>query len=211
MRAQLVSICIACMAANAGAAAVLSPQADRQIESSSTREIIDPSRSVHRLAATTSVSLAARSDYQATAGLSKQYRSIAATAQLRFALPSPRYSASVVFEYSAIEHRSDTAILGAIVAYKAGDWSLSFAPYISKASDRSGVWKQQSTARYRISRRSAVGLELIGSLTRLGASKLLVGYYGKISDTMSVTLTVGSGLDTGPDVAVRSAVIWRLR
>jgi len=210
MRAQLVSICIACMAADASAAAALPPPADRQIESGNTHEIVAPSRRVHRSAATTSVSLAARSDYQETDGLSKQYRSIAATAQLRFPSPSDRYSAGVLFEYSAIEHRSDTAILAAMVGYKAGNWSLSFAPYFYKASDRSGVWKQQSTARYRISSRSAVGLELVGSLTSLGAAKLLVGYYGKISEAMSVTLTVGSGLDTGPDVAVRSAVVWRL-
>ncbi len=211
MRTQLVSIFIACTTVHAGAAATLPPLADRLIESASTQEVVDPSRDVRRSAVTTSVSLAARSDYQQTDGLSKQYRSIAATAQLRFPFPSHRYSASVLFEYSAIEHRSDTALLAAIVWYKTGDWSLSFAPYIHKASDRSAEWKQQSTVRYRISGRSAVGLELVGSLTDLGASKLLVGYYGKVSEALSVTLTVGSGVNTGPDVAVRSAVIWRLR
>ena len=174
-------------------------------------ESVKPSTRTDRWRAHTTLSVAARSDYTQTNGVSVAFGSLAATAQLRFASSARPYSAAVLFEYSSIQDRDDAAILATLFAYRMANWTMSFAPFIRKAAGRAGQWKQQSTIRYRLGPRTAFGAELIGPLADVRASRLLFGYYGRLNESLSVTVTVGSGIDRSPDIAFRTALIWRVK
>jgi hypothetical protein len=159
----------------------------------------------------TTFSMAMRSDYQETDGVSDHYASLAATGQLRFRSPSHYFTAALLVELSAIEDRENTTIIAGMFIYKMPKWTLSAAPYVKKTADAPDLWRHQTTVRYQLAPRHALGIELYGPLSGYHVSKAMLGYYGKISGSVSFNTTIGSGIGAGPDLTARTSVVWHLR
>lgn len=156
-------------------------------------------------------SAAMRSDYVETAGVASSNSSVALTGQLRLRSRTRPDSMAVLIERAFVDGREDTTLFGVLFSRDFGRWSASVAPYLYKRGAHAAQWRQQSTARYRLGARSAVGIELIGPLDELGSSKLLAGLYTKRSEYLSAAVTLGRGLRAGPDLALRVAVTWRVK
>jgi hypothetical protein len=155
--------------------------------------------------------LAARSSYTETRGRSARADSVAAGVQRRFTLPTSSYSAGILVEYSFAHVAGGELILAGMFGYKRSAWMVSASPFLKKASDSGAEWRYAAGIRRRLARRHWLGVELLGPLGGHRPSKRMIGYYGAISDTVSVNVAVGKGGGKGLDRATRAAVVWRFR
>jgi hypothetical protein len=151
-----------------------------------------------------------RSDYALTADRATRREAITAAAQWRFASLG-RYGAALVVEAHFVREQGDTLLIGPMFSRQTARWSVAASPFFEQTESAAGSWLYWGSVRRRVTERQAIGMEIYGSLTTLRGGKWLVGYYGRVSDALSINLSVGAGLDNGPDRAARTTIVWQFR
>jgi hypothetical protein len=151
-----------------------------------------------------------RSDYAVTADRATRREAFTAGAQWRFASPES-HGAALVVEYRFVREQPDTLLVGAMWSYQTARWSVAASPLFKQTESADGRWLYWGSLRRRVAQRHAFGVELYGSLETLKGAEWLVGYYARVSDSLSLNLSVGAGLDDGPDQAARTTIVWQFR
>ena len=105
---------------------------------------------------------------------------------------------------------SDVAEGTAIVGYESSEWQYAANVRVESEvdSDESAEWGYALGAAPR-TEHHAIGLELEGSFES-GGSDTDLGYYFE-SSALTLNLGIGTALDEGPDVTLRTAIIWQFR
>lgn len=156
--------------------------------------------------------LAARADYAGTEGHVRRRESVIGSAHLRFASRARPISAGLMIEHRFVDEQPDTLLVAGVFTYKIPKWTATASPFYKRTEHRdAGDWDYWASARRHISSRNALGAELFGTLDTGRAEQWMLGYYGTITETLSVSVLAGSGFDSGPDWVARAAVTWRLR
>ena len=82
--------------------------------------------------------------------------------------------------------------------------------FASKSPGAPILWMYAGRVRYRVANSHKFGIEAVGTFRDPPASKLMFGYYGTISRSVSVNLVVGAALDSGHDRAARTELVWQI-
>jgi hypothetical protein len=156
--------------------------------------------------------IAARADFVRAQGHVTRRDAITGTTHLRFASPARPITAGLMIEYRLIDEQADTLLVAGMFTYKVSKWTAAASPFYTRSAQRpAGEWDYWFSVRRHIATRHALGVELLGALETGRAAKWMVGYYGTITETLSVSVTAGSGFDAGPDWVAVTALTWRPR
>jgi hypothetical protein len=155
---------------------------------------------------------AVRSDYKETGGRADRHDALVLTTHVRRPSPPRRVAASLMIEYSALDDGRDTLLVAGMFTRKKAQWTAAASPFYKTAlRTGEGHWHYWGGIRRQVSSRHSFGVELFGSLETQALAKWLLGYTGTISDSVSVSFAVGSGIGDGPDRVARSSIVWRPR
>jgi hypothetical protein len=156
--------------------------------------------------------IAARTDYSSTQDRLRRRHAIVGTTQLRFTSPARPIVAGLMIEYQWVDEHADALLVAGLLTYKMPKWTAAAGPYYKKAAQHAaGDWHYWGSVRRRIANRQSLGVEIFGALETGRPAKWLVGYYGTITETLSVSVAAGTEFDAGPDWVARTSVMWRPR
>ncbi len=148
-------------------------------------------------------------------GESFKYESTAPALHVRLTQRSSPLAvgASVEYEVASDSDESDVAEGTAIVGYESSKWQCAANLRIESEvdSDESAEWGYAVGARRGFREHHAVGLELEGSFESSGSDELMLGYYFESGSALTLNLGIGTALDEGPDITLRTAIIWQFR
>jgi len=158
------------------------------------------------------LSLELHAHYAKHEGESGEFESIAPAAHIRFTPRGQAFAAGMAVEYeSGRADHSDAWELAGVVSYETTTWIATGNLLYANAEGESGEWALATGLRYNLQPRHAFGVEVTHSLESDGSSELALGYYARPTDTFSINVSVGAGIEDGPDSAIRSAFIWQFR
>jgi hypothetical protein len=156
--------------------------------------------------------LAARADYAGTQGQVSRREAVVGSAQLRFASPARPISAGLMIEHRFVAEQADTLLVAGVLTYKMPTWTATASPFYKRTEHRgAGEWDYWASVRRHVASRHGLGIELFGSLGTGRAEQWTLGYYGTMTETLSVSVLAGAGFDSGPDWMARATVTWKLR
>lgn len=141
------------------------------------------------------------------------YDSLAAMLQLRASSRDGAFSTGLFADYrfSTDAGFDDIVNLGAMAKYASARWDHSLYTFLSKSPAAADRWGYFARTRYRIAERHKVGIEAMGLLRAPGSPRLMLGYYGSLTSSLTANVAVGSALGAGPDRALRMELTWRVR
>jgi len=152
-----------------------------------------------------------RSNLVETHGVARHTRSVGAGTRFDFASSTRPYSGGVAIEYRVVENQRNAALASGYFAYKTAAWLVTGVVTGEKRLDASSRWLYAGSALYRLGPRHRLGVEVRGAIEGAYASKRMLAYYGKLSDSVSVSVAVGS-TTSGPAARVAlTALTWRFQ
>ena len=95
--------------------------------------------------------------------------------------------------------------------YSATRWDHSLYTFLSKSPAAVDRWAYFARTRYRVGERHKIGIEAMGLLRTPPSSRLMLGYYGSLTPSLSANVAAGAGLGSGADRAARVELVWRVR
>jgi hypothetical protein len=156
--------------------------------------------------------VAARADYVGTEGRLRRRDAIVGSTQLRFSSPARPIVAGLLIEYRLVDEQADMLLVAGMFTYRTPKWTASASPFYEKTEHRdAGRWDYWTGVRRHVASRHALGVELSGSIDTGRAEKLMLGYYGTITETLRVSVAAGPGWAAGPDWVATASVTWRPR
>jgi hypothetical protein len=115
------------------------------------------------------------------------------------------------YRFSTDGRHTDHANLGGLFKYGWKKWDSTSYLFVNKSPRSSDTWLYAQRIRYRIADKHKIGIEAYGSLEKAGSPQLMLGYYGDVSDSVSLNLALGPVTQSGPDFSARLELIWQFR
>jgi hypothetical protein len=161
----------------------------------------------------TDVYLGAISNYYRNAGSSTGFDTFYVAAELNFYPTLKPYHAGLFVDYrnSTRNRLSDNFNVGAYVRYDWRRWDATTWVFSNRSPGSSSAWVYAARLRYRMTDRSKLGMEALAPFASARKPKLMAGYYGSVTKSLSVRLLAGAGLNTAPDFAARVEMQWQIR
>jgi len=144
---------------------------------------------------------------------SASYDTIATTAELTFYSDArPYYGGLFVdYRYSSSTRYDDNLNLGAYFRYNLPDWDTTTWLFASQHSGSSATWLYATRLRYRVAESYKLGLEAMAPVNDAGAPNLMLGWYGSVSDSLSLNILAGADTGGSTDFAARVELSWQIR
>lgn len=157
--------------------------------------------------------LSSAARYQVYGDRTIAYDSLAAMLQLRASSRDGSFSTGLFADYrfSTDAGFDDIVNLGAVAKYATSRWDHSLYTFLSKSPAAADRWAYFARTRYRIAERHKIGIEAMGLLRAPGLPRLMLGYYGSLTPSLTANVAVGSALGAGPDRAARVEFVWTVR
>jgi hypothetical protein len=142
---------------------------------------------------------------------SHSFNSVNAAAEILLSSPEQPYSAAlfVDYHYSPDEQYNGILNAGAYAKYQGIRWDTTAAMFNHDGPESSDLWAYAGRIRYRLVRNHKVGFEFVGALRDPSSPVLSLGYYGDISDTLSIKIVAGANFKTGSQRAARTELVWQ--
>jgi len=142
---------------------------------------------------------------------SHSFSSANAAAEILLSSPERPYSAAlfVDYHYSPDEHYNGILNAGAYAKYQGIRWDTTAALFNHDGPESSDIWAYAGRIRYRLVGNHKVGVEILGALRDASSPNLGIGYYGDISDTLSIKIVAGANFKSGTQRAARTELIWQ--
>jgi hypothetical protein len=156
--------------------------------------------------------LSGLSYYWANDNTSASYDTLAATGELRFKAEGRPWYASLFadYRYSTDRLYTDKWNIGGLIKYGRYSWDATAYAFLNKSPETPDTWLYAGRIRYRLAEDHKIGIEAIASFRNTDAPQLMLGYYGDIKDTLSLTVAAGRSTGDGPDLSARLELIWRV-
>jgi len=143
---------------------------------------------------------------------STTYDTLAAT--LEFTLHSDRrpYWGGPFMDYraSSDERYDDQRNLGVYFRYNWPRWDATGWLFVNRSGGNSHTWLYATRLRYRVAGSHKLGVEAMAPLDDPGTPMLMGGYYGMLSDSVSVKLLGGTKVDGAVDFSARIELVWNV-
>jgi hypothetical protein len=122
------------------------------------------------------------------------------------------YSAGLFADYShASESGADgTTNAGALMKYEANNWDSNAYLFTSKNAGKPSLWAYAGSARYQFAQNHKVGIEVVGTFRDPPASAFMIGYYAKVSPSLSFSFATGTALNSGRNRTARIVLVWQI-
>jgi hypothetical protein len=146
-------------------------------------------------------------------GSSDRQQSALAAAELKFKSETRNWAASVFaeFRYVADEQKINVVNLGGFVKHQFGNWDTAAYLFAEKRSERSETWVYAGRVRYRLSRCHKIGLQAAGTFKTSNSPHVAIGYYGSLSESLSLNIIADPGINGSVDFATRLELVWQIR
>ena len=150
------------------------------------------------------VSMSGGAYFKKNSGQSTTIDGIYSFGELRLSSKFRSYSLGVFFDHfsSSIDSANGARSMGAVHRFKANSWDFANYVFGHKPTRGRRYWAFANRVRYRIVDNHKIGLETIASFRSASEPKIMLGYYGDLSKSTSVKLSVGTALNaTAPKFA----------
>lgn len=156
--------------------------------------------------------LTAGAHYYTTGNATHTFNSMSAYVEAVLSSRARPYSAGLFVDYShSVDDRHDGTIsAGGLLEYEIQNWGANTYVFTSKSTGSPGLWLYAGRVRYKVRKNHKIGIELVGTFRDPQASSLMIGYYGKISRSVSVNLVAGATLNSGRDRSARTELVWQI-
>lgn len=145
-------------------------------------------------------------------GGSSSYDTLAAT--LEFTLHSDKrpYWGGPFVDYraSSDERHDDQRNIGAYFRYNWPRWDATGWLFVNRSGGGSHTWLYATRLRYRVAGSHKLGIEAMAPLEEPGSPMLMGGYYGMLSDSVSVKLLGGTKVAGAVDFSARIELVWNV-
>jgi len=155
--------------------------------------------------------LGVRSDYSERRDTVTRRAAVVVKTSVNATSSESQFSPSLLIESRLFDDGQHTLIAAGMLSYRKANWTAVAGPFYqwtTHAAD--GRWQYWGNVRRQLGPRHSLGVELYGSIETLEPTKWLLAYSGTISKPLSVSVAVGAGFDSGPDLAIRTTAMWRL-
>ena len=151
--------------------------------------------------------------YRENHGRSTSWHTLAATAELRVRSRGRPYYVSLFADYrfSFDDRVIDNVSLGALFRYNWHWWDATTYAFAHKAGGSAERWYYAGRLRYRLSEEHKVGMEAVGAFDNAFSPRLQLGYYGDLSDSLSLNVFAEPGWNHDADFAARVELSWTVR
>lgn len=134
-------------------------------------------------------------------------------AELEFSKPGSALNATLFVDYqvSTDSNAGNSADFGATLQTRYRNWDLTGYLFVNRHRTHIGHWYGAARLRYRIAREHKIGVEMLESLERPGTPHIAGGYYGTLSDRLSLKTLVGTPIGSGPELAAKLELSWTVK
>jgi hypothetical protein len=162
--------------------------------------------------AETRLYLTGMANYQQINGTSASYDYLATTTELRFTSNAKPWYTSLYADYrfSTVSRFTDQVNLGGLFKYSRYKWDATTYLFVNQSPRTDDTWLYAGRFRYRIAENHKIGIEAIGTLKYSDSPQLMLGYYGSISDSLSLNFAAGPVAGNDGDFSARLELIWRV-
>ena len=161
----------------------------------------------------TDVYLGAISNYYRNAGSSAGFDTFYMTAELNFYPTMKPYHAGLFVDYrdSSSNRLNDNFNVGGYVRYDWPRWDATTWVFSNHSPGDSGTWVYAARLRYRVTNGTKLGVEALAPFASADKPTLMAGYYSSVTESLSLRVLAGAGLNSGPDFAARLELLWQIR
>lgn len=159
---------------------------------------------------TPGITLTGISTYQRQSGLSTDFTTLAIQAEFTFKSDTRRYYTSLFVDYriSSDTGHTDNINLGGYLNYNWRRWDATSYLWTSKSPGGEYIWLSAGRLRYRLLENHKFGIEAVAAIDHPKSPEIVLGYYGTISESLTLNIFAGSGVNTGPDFATKIELAW---
>lgn len=151
-----------------------------------------------------------RSDFGETSGHAARRDALVLDTQLSRRSSDRSFSPGLLIECRFLDDGRKTLIAAGMLSYTTAPWAATLSPFYERTAPADGRWLYWANVRRELSPRHSLGLELYGSLETRRPSKWLLAYSANVSGPLTVSVAIGSGVGSGPDLVARTLATWRL-
>lgn len=138
---------------------------------------------------------------------------IAATAELTiYSATRPYYGGLFVdYRYSSSSQFDDNLNLGGYFRYNRSRWDTTAWLFVNQSPVNSETWFYATRLRYRVSENYKLGIEAIAPVNHVSDADLMLGYYGSVTDSLSLKILAGAPTNGTTELAARIELSWQIR
>jgi len=152
-----------------------------------------------------------RLDYSEAGGHGTSRDALVLKTQVGGAAGERSFSTGVLIEARVFDDGQQTLIAAGMLNYTRARWTMTASPFYERTLEAAGGrWLYWGNARRELTPRHSLGLELYGSIETHRPTKWLVAYSAVVSRRLTVSVAIGAGVGSGPDLLTRTTVSWRL-
>ena len=156
--------------------------------------------------------LSAGTYYQSDGETANTFQAVAASAEILLSSPVSPWSTGLFVGrvYSQDSEQDGAVFAGGLVEHQISVWDTTVSLINYDPPGDTGQWKYFGRVRYRFADSHKLGVEVIGSLRDPSTPNLMVGYYGTISDSLSLNVAAGPVAGKSDDFSARLELIWQI-
>jgi hypothetical protein len=153
----------------------------------------------------------AMSNFYRTEDQSTWFDTYAATFELNWYPQRKPFYGGLVIDYrdSSSDMLQDNLNVGGYFRYNFSRWDSTTWLFVNRSPESEPVWVYLTRLRYRIADSHKIGMEALAPIERADAPKLMIGYYGQVTESLSMNVLGGRSIDGGPDIAAKIELMWR--
>ena len=142
---------------------------------------------------------------------SHSFSSVNASAEILMSSAEQAYSAALFVDYHYSPDEQYNAILnaGGYAKYQGIRWDTTAALFNHDGPASSDVWAYAGRVRYRFAENHKFGVEILAALRDASSPDLGIGYYGDLSNTLSIKIIAGANFKTGSKRTARTELVWQ--
>lgn len=147
-------------------------------------------------------------------GKAASYDRFAATAELTIVAPGRRFRGGPFVDYrtSSDSRFADNLSIGGYFRYNWPRWDATAWVFSNRSPDSETSWIYATRLRYLVVPGRKVGIETLAPVEHhAGRPRLMLGYYGALTESLTLKLLAGAGTSGTPDASARVELVWRVR
>lgn len=150
-----------------------------------------------------------RADYNETGGQRARRDALVLREQVSAGATARSFSTGFMLECRLGNDSRQTLIAAGMFSYTVARWSLTASPFYERTAPADRRWLYWGNVRRELAPRHSLSFEVYGSIDTRQLSKWLLVYSASVSSPLTVSVAIGSGVGSGPDLVTRTIVTWR--
>jgi len=163
--------------------------------------------------AETKLYLAGISRHQRLGNSSINTQSLVTAAEIQFIPYARSWHTGLVAEYQFSTDNSfrNNLTAGSYLRFDWNRWDTTTFAVVNKTSGSPEVWFYAERVRYRFAENHKLGIVLGGAFRGRNTPTVMLGYYGTISNSLSLNVVAGPVAGGRQDFSARIELVWQVR